>query len=75
MVMSPIHQVWPKPSCKAQGKEEEDKADRGKGGRQHQAMDRPGIPHVSEGSGEQGKMGKPGCKIICGAPTNLTVKG
>ena len=33
MVMSPIHQVWPKPSCKAQGKEEEDKADRGKGGK------------------------------------------
>ena len=33
IVMSPIHQVWPKPSCKAQWKEEEDKADRGRGGK------------------------------------------
>ena len=31
--MSPVHQVWPKPSCKAQWKEEEDKADRGRGGK------------------------------------------
>ena len=29
----------------------------------------------SEGSGEQGKMEKTGCKIICGAPTSLAVKG
>ena len=27
------------------------------------------------GNGEQGKMEKTGCKIICGAPTTLTVKG
>ena len=27
----PVHQVWPKPSCKAQWKGEEDKADRGRG--------------------------------------------
>ena len=33
MVMSPVHQVWPKPSCKAQWKEEEDKAERGRGGK------------------------------------------
>ena len=31
--MSPVHQVWPKPSCKAQWKGEEDKADRGRGGK------------------------------------------
>ena len=31
--MSPIHQVWPKPSCKAQWKGEEDKADWGRGGK------------------------------------------
>ena len=31
MDMSPIHQVWPKPSCKAQWKGEEDKADRRRG--------------------------------------------
>ena len=41
----------------------------------HQGMDRPGIRQVPEGSGEQGKMEKTGCKIICGAPTTLAVKG
>ena len=30
---------------------------------------------VPEGSGEQGKMEKTGCEIICGAPTTLVVKG
>ena len=44
-------------------------------GRQHQGMDRPGVRQVLEGSGEQGKMEKTGCKIICGAPTTLAVKG
>uniref|UniRef100_UPI003AF9E48C hypothetical protein n=1 Tax=Thiolapillus sp. TaxID=2017437 RepID=UPI003AF9E48C len=44
-------------------------------GRQHQGMDRPGVGQVPEGSGEQGKMEKTGCKIICGAPTTLAVKG
>ena len=44
-------------------------------GRQHQGMDRPRVRKVPEGSGEQGKMEKTGCKIICGAPTTLTVKG
>ena len=44
-------------------------------GRHHQGMDRPGVRQVPEGSGEQGKMEKTGCKIICGAPTTLAVKG
>ena len=43
-------------------------------GRQHQAMDRPGVRQVPEGSGEQGKMEETGCEIICGAPTTFTVK-
>ena len=43
-------------------------------GRQHQGMDRPGVHQVPEGIGEQGKMWKTGCKIICGAPTILVVK-
>ena len=43
-------------------------------GRQHQGMDRPGLQQVPEGSGEQGKMEKTACKIICGAPTTLAVK-
>ena len=33
IVMSPVHQVWPKTSCKAHWKGEEDKADRGRGGK------------------------------------------
>ena len=44
-------------------------------GRQHQWMDRPGVRQVPEGGGEQGKMEKTGCEIICGAPTTLAVKG
>ena len=44
-------------------------------GRQHQGMDRPGVRQVPEGSGEQGKMEETGCKITCGAPTTLVVKG
>ena len=38
-------------------------------------MDRSVVRQVPEGSGEQGKMEKSGCKIICGAPATLTVKG
>ena len=44
-------------------------------GKQHQGMDRPGVRQVPEGDGEQGKMEKIGCKIICGAPTTFAVKG
>ena len=44
-------------------------------GRQHQRMDRPRVRQVPEGSGDQGKMEKTGCKIICGAPATLAVKG
>ena len=33
MVTSRVHQVWPKPSCKAQWKGEEGRADRGRGGK------------------------------------------
>ena len=51
------------------------KGGRRQGGRQHQGMDRPGVRQVPEGSGEHGKMEKTGCKIICGAPMTLMVKG
>ena len=44
-------------------------------GRQHQGIDKPGVRQVPEGSGEQGKMEETGCKIICGAPVTLAVKG
>ena len=42
---------------------------------EHLGMDKPGVRQVPGGSGEQGKMEKTGWKIICGAPTTLTVKG
>ena len=73
--MFSVHQVLPKPPYKAQWKGEEDRADRGRGGKTTSGMDRPGVRQVAEGSGEQGKMEKTGCKIICGAPTTLAVKG
>ena len=44
-------------------------------GRQYRGTDRPGVQQVPEGSGEQGKMEETGCKIICGVPTTLAVKG
>ena len=44
-------------------------------GRQHQRMDRPGVRHVPQGSGEQRKMEETCCEIICDAPTTLAVKG
>ena len=62
-------------------KGEEEKSDKGRGRtkeevvRQHQGMDRPGVLQVPQGSGEQGKMEKTGCEIICGVPATLTVKG
>ena len=36
---------------------------------------RPGVRQVPKGSGEQGKMKKTVCRIICGASTTLAVKG
>ena len=44
-------------------------------GRQHQGMDSAGVRQVLKGSGEQGKMEKTGCKIICGVPTTVAVNG
>ena len=44
-------------------------------GRQHRGMDRPGVHHVPEDSGERGKMEETGSEIICSAPATLAVKG
>ncbi len=38
-------------------------------------MDKPGLRQVPGGGREQVKKEKTGCKIICGAPTTITVKG
>ena len=75
MVMSPVHQVWPQTSCKAQGKGEEDKS------RQRKRWE----DNIGEWTGlefaksqraveNREKMEETGCKIICGAPTTLSVK-
>ena len=73
MVMSPVHQVWPKSRHSEMGKETRQTGE--EVGRQHQGMDRPGVRQVPEGSGEQGKMEETGCEIIFDVPTTLTVKG
>ena len=74
MDMSPIH--WSGQNHLARLRERGKKTTQTEGevGRQHQGMDRPGVHQVSDGSGEQGKMEKTGCEIICGAPTTLAVK-
>ena len=38
-------------------------------------MDRPGVRQVPEDSGEQRKLEKTGCEVICGAPTTPMVMG
>ena len=49
--------------------------DKGRGRETTSGKNRSGVRQVPEGSGELGKMEKTGCKIICGAPTTLAVKG
>ena len=61
--------------AKAQWKGEENKADRGRGGKTTSGNGQAWSSEVPEGSGEQRKMEKTGCEIICGAPTTLVVKG
>ena len=56
------------------------KGERGQGGQRKRWEDNirkwAGLElQVPEGSGEQGKMEKTGCKIICGAQMTLAVKG
>ena len=76
MDMSPIHQVWRKPSCKAQRK------GRRRQGRQRKRWE----DNIREWTGlefaksqraaeNREKVEETGCQIICGAPTTLAVKG
>ena len=48
---------------------------RGRGGKTTSGNGQAWSSKVPEGSGEQGKIEKTGCKIIYGAPTTLAVKG
>ena len=74
MVMSPVYQVWPKPSCKASERGKKTRQKEVEVVRRYQGMDRPGVRQVPEKGEEQRKTEKTGCKIICGAPTTLAVK-
>ena len=74
MVMSSFHKVWPKPSCKAQWKGEEDKADKGRSGKTTSGNGQAWSSASPRGQWRTGKMEKTGYKIICGAPTTLAVK-
>ena len=75
MVTFPVHQVWPKPFARHSERGKKTRQTEEEVGRQYQGMDRPEVRQVLEGSGEQGKMEKTGCKIICGALTTIAVKG
>ena len=75
MVMFHVRQVWPKPSCKAQSKGEEDKADRRRGGKTTSENGQAWSAASPRGQWRTGKMEKTGCKIFCGVPTTLAVKG
>ena len=69
------YQVWPNHLAKHSEREKKTRQTEEEVGRQHQGMDRPCVQQVPEGSGEQGKLEKTGCKIIFGAPTTRMVKG
>ena len=73
--MSSVHQVWPKSSCKAQWKGEEDEADRGRGGKTTSGNGQAWSSASPRGQWRTGKMEETGFEIICGAPTTLAVKG
>ena len=75
MDISPVHQVWPKPSCKAPWKGKKTRQAEKEVRRQHYGRDRPWVCQVPEGSGEQSKMKETGCEIICSALMTLMVKG
>ena len=64
-----------KPFYKAQWKGEEDKADRGRGGKTTQGNGQAWCSLSPRGQWRTGKMEETGCEIICGAPTTLAVKG
>ena len=56
-------------------KREEDKADRGRGGKTTSGNGPAWSSPSPGGSGEQRKMEETGCEIICGAQMTLAVKG
>ena len=72
--MSPVHQVRPKPSCKAQWKGEEDKADEGRGEKTTSGNGQTWSSPSPRGQRRREKMEETGCEVICGAPTTVAIK-
>ena len=64
MVMFPVHEVWLKPSCKAQWKGEEDKADRGRGGKTASGKGQAWSLPSSRGQWRTGKNGERKKKVV-----------
>ena len=76
MDMSAVHQIWPKPSCKAQWKEEEDKADGRRGGKTTSGNEQAWSSASPRGQCRtEGKMEETGCEIICGSPNDPRGEG
>ena len=73
--MLPVHKSGQNYLARHNEREKKARQTEEKMGRQLQGMNRPGVRQVPEGSGEQGKMEKTGCKIICGAPMTIAIKG
>ena len=73
--MSPIHQAWPKPSCKAQQKGKEDKADRVRGGKTTSGNGQACSSTSPRGQWKTEKLRKLGANSSVVPPTTLVVKG
>ena len=74
MDRSLVHQIWSKPSCKAQWKEEEDKTDRGRGGKTTSGNEQAWSSLSPRGQWrtekrKRKKMDETGFEVFCDAPT------
>ena len=77
MDMSPIHQVLPKPSCKAGTEKGERRQGRQRKRWEVNIREWTGLEFGRSQSAVENseKIEKTGCEIICGALTTLAVKG
>ena len=74
MVMSPVHQVWPKLSCKAQWNGEEDKVDRTRGVKTTSGNGSAWSSPSPRMQWRTEKMEETCREVICGAPTTTAAK-
>ena len=75
MVVSPVHQFWPKPSCKANWTGEEDKVDRGRSGKTVSGNGQAWSSPSPRGQWRTGKNGGNWLRNHLWCPATLTVKG